>query len=334
MSTMVVRWPPVRAVSRTCLGVMSLLSASFLVAQIGPDPSKQREATAGSASETAESRGTSEKLARKYDLNRVGNRGVGSGFNVYSMEREWKLGRKLSARIDQSVRTSEEPITTKYLNRLCQTLSRQSDSPFPLTVRIINGDEANIFALPGGFLYVTTGVFGAVNNEAELAGLISHEIAHIAARHATRHGARRTLWKVVSTPAMFLPFGGLAIQIGDVALPMKLSRDAELEADLLGLEYMYLSGYDPNEFLRFLDRAYVLVDSKPSRMALVFSGYPSLEERLRRDQVVISTFPAREEYAVDTSTFAEVKAKYGPSEPELRHAGKNSSGPRLRRHMH
>lgn len=130
---------------------------------------------------------------------------------------------------------------------------------------------------------------------------------------------------------MFLgPFEILAWQFGGIAVPAKLNRDAELEADLLGLQYMYLAAYDPGEFLRFLDRAYVFEDRNPSRLALVFSDYPSLTARLRRDQQVLSTFPPRTEYVADTSGFAEAKAKFAPSEPELRR-GKDATGPRLRR---
>lgn len=270
-------------------------------------------------------------LPKKYDLNRVGNRGIGAGFNLHSMQKEEELGRRLSVRIDHRVRAFKEPVVTRYVDGLCEALSRQSDGTFPLTVKIIEGDEPNIFALPGGFLYVTTGLFAVVDNEAELAGLIAHEIAHIAARHATKQSARRSLWKVVSTPAMFVPFGSLAIQIGDVVVPMKISRDAELEADLLGLQYMYLAGYDAKEFLRFLDRAYLPEDRSPSRMAQMFSDYPSLRERLRRDQIVISTLPPRMEYVVDTSAFGEVQAKFRPPQPELRQRSKDSVGPHLRR---
>lgn len=316
-----------------CLAAISLVGSSFGSAQIGQNTSSDREATVDYPGHPASPADTSEKLGRKYDLNRVGNRGVGGGFNVYSIEKEQRFGTKLASALERSVREVRDPGTVKYLRELCQALSRQSDSRFPLTVKVIEGDDPNIFALPGGILYVTTGLIGNVNNEAELAGLMSHEIAHIAARHATKGAFRRTLWKFVSMPAMFFgPFGILAGQIGGVAVPMKLSRNAELEADLLGLQYMYLAGYDPSEFLRFLDRAYVREDRNPSRVARLFSEYPSLQERLRRDQVVVSTFPPRVEYVVDTSAFAEVKAKFVSPEPELRRRSKDSSGPRLHRH--
>jgi predicted Zn-dependent protease len=133
---------------------------------------------------------------------------------------------------------------------------------------------------------------------------------------------------------MFLgPFGILAWQVGDVTVPLKLSRNAELEADLLGLQYMYLAGYDPSEFLRFMDRAYVVEDRRLSRMAQLFSEYPSFEARLSQDRAMISTFPPRVEYMVDTSAFADIKAKFVSPEPEMRRE-KGSNGPRLRRRTH
>lgn len=316
------------------LAAIFLFGGSFGSAQIETDRPGDCEGRVGLGGQTAPSGEASEKLARKYDLNRIGNRGIGGGFNLYSIEKEQRLGRRLASVLDRTVREVRNPETVRYLSDLCQTLARQSDSRFPITVKVIESDEPNIFALPGGFLYVTTGLFAVVDNEAELAGLISHEIAHIAARHATRQAAQRTLWRVVSTPAMLLPFGGLAIQIGDVAVPMKLSRSAELEADLLGLQYMYLAGFDPHEFLRLLDRAYPLEVRSPSRAAQVFSEYPSLQERLRRDQIVVSTFPFRVNYIVNTSAFADVKTNFTSPKPELRHRNKESSGPSLRRRTH
>ena len=314
--------------------MVSMCTGNFVAAQVGADAPDHREDMALSRGQNVPPDKATAKLSRKYDLNRVGSRGIGGGFDLYSMEKERRLGETLASALERTVQQVHDPGSVHYLSELSQKMSRQSDNRFPLTVKIIQSDEANIFALPGGFLYVTTGVFGVVDNEAELAGLISHEIAHIAARHATKQAARRTLWKVVSTPVMLLPFGGLAIQFGDVAVPMKLSRNAELEADLLGLQYMYLSGYDPSEFLRFLDRAYVLRDRRPSRIAQMFSEYPSLLDRLRRDQAMISTFPTRPDYVVDTSAFAEVKAVIASPEPQLLRRGQDSSGPRLRRHTH
>ncbi len=318
-----------------CITAIFLVGGSFASAQIEPDRPGDREVRVDLTGETAPTGEDSEHLSRKYDLNQVGNRGVGGGFNVYSRKREEGLGRQLAVAVDRTVRELRDPGTVKYLSELCQSLSRHSDSRFPVTVKVIESDEPNIFALPGGILYVTTGLVSTVNNEAELAGLMSHEIAHIAARHATKGASRRTLWKFASTPAMFLgPFGILARQIGGIAVPMKLSRTAELEADLLGLQYMYLAGFDPSEFLRFLDRAYPLEDRSPSRAAQMFSQYPSLQQRLRRDQFVISSFPPRVEYVVDTSEFAYVKAKFTSPGPELRRRNKDSSSPRLRRCMH
>ncbi|HJT69338.1 MAG TPA: M48 family metalloprotease [Terriglobales bacterium] len=314
-----------------CLAVMPMFAAEVGAAQVVASADSNDEpvvALAGRGLPTDEAAG---KLSRKYDLTRVGNRGIGGGFDLYSVEKEQRLGEKWAAALDRTVRRVRDPETANYVGDLCQKVSSQSDNRFPLTVKIIESDEANIYALPGGILYVTTGLFVAVDSEAELAGVISHEIAHIAARHVTKMAARRSLWKVLTTPVMFLPFGGLAIQISDVAVPMKLNRNAELEADLLGLQYMYLAGYDPSEFLRFLDRGYATEDRRLSRMAQIFSDFPSLNSRLGQDRIMVSTFPPREEYVVDTSGFAEMKTKYAAPEPKLLRRGKRSTGPRLRR---
>src|SRR5581483_7731692 len=288
--------------------------------------------TSGSSSQGSELIAPIRPLSRRYDLNRVGRRGSGGGFNVYSMEKEQRLGTKLASDIDRSVREVSDPVMLEYLNQLCRALSRQSDNRFPLTVKVIDSEELEIFGLPGGNLYLTTGLIGSLNNEAELAGLISHEIAHIAARHATKGASRRKLWNVVSRPAMFLgPFGILAWQFGSVAVPLKLSRNAELEADLLGLQYMYLAGYDATEFLRFAERAYPVGDRNPSRVAQIFSDYPPLRDRVRQAEAVISTFPARTEYLVDTGAFVEVKERIAPSQPALHKRVTDSSSPQLRR---
>ena len=320
-----------RIVPSVGLAVMAMFANEFGAAQAEANVVNNGEAAVVLAAQSLPVDEASRKLSRKYDLNRIGDRGIGGGLNGYSMEKEQRLGEKWAAAIERTVRLVRDPGMVKYLNELCQRVSRQSDNKFPLMARIIESDEANIFALPGGIIYVTTGLFAVVDNEAELAGLISHEIAHVAARHATKQAARRTLWKMAMTPVMFLPFGGLAMQISDVAVPMKLNRNAELEADLLGLQYMYLAGYDPSEFLRFLDRGYAAEDRRLSPMAQVFSEFPSLDKRLRQDRTMVSTFPPREEYVVDTSGFAEMKAKYDTSGPELRRSRQHSTGPRLRR---
>lgn len=320
-----------RIASLMCFAMILIFTCKFGVAQVEANAVNNREATVASAVQSLPTDEASKQLSRKYDLSRVGNRGIGGGFDLYSMEKEQRLGEKWAAAIERTVRQVRDPETANYVGNLCQKVSSQSDNRFPLTVKIIESDEANIFALPGGILYVTTGLFAAVDSEAELAGVISHEIAHIAARHVTKMAARRTLLKVVTTPVMFLPFGGLAMQISDVAVPMKLNRNAELEADLLGLQYMYLAGYDPSEFLRFLDRGYAAEDRRLSRMAQVFSGFPCLDKRLRQDRAMVSTFPPREEYVVDTSGFADMKERYETTEPELRRVGKHLTGPRLRR---
>lgn len=317
-----------------CVAVISVIGASFGSAQVATDTLSDAEMAGDAPGLSAKSTRANQKLVGKYDLNRIGHRGIGQGFNLYSTKKEQKLGRRLATEIDRRVREVGDPVVTEYFAHLCQALSRHSDSHVPLTLKVIEDEEPNIFALPGGILYVTTGLVAVVDNEAELAALISHEIAHVTARHATKLATRRALWRIVSTPAMFLgPFGILAKQIGGVAVPLKLSRNAELEADLLGLQYLYLAGYDPNEFVRFLDRAYVGQNRSSSRMAQIFSDYPMLQERIGRAQEVISTFPTHAEYVLDTGALVEVKDTLALTRVELRRRATDSSSPRLRRHV-
>lgn len=191
----------------------------------------------------------------KYDVTRIGSRGIGEGLNFYSVEREVQLGRQLAAEIDETIRTSSDAIVVEYINRIAQNLVRHSDAKVPFTVKVIDSDEVNAFALPGGFLYVNIGLLLASESEAEFASVIAHEIAHVAARHATKNLTRKRLFDLATLPLMFIG-AGAATMIGQAATVafLKFSRNAEKEADLLGLEYAYAAGYDPSELGRFFER--------------------------------------------------------------------------------
>jgi len=250
------------------------------------------------------------KLARKYDITRVGDRGIGRGLNLYSAEKELRLGRKLAGAVDRNARLVTDPVTTDFVSRLALNLARHSDATVPFTVKVIESDDPNVFALPGGFLYVTTGLIAAVESEAELAGLMAHEVAHVAARHGVKQASKRTFWKFASMPLIFVgPVGFMVRQVAGVAMPMKFSRDAEREADLLGVQYLYLAGYDPGEFVQFFERLGAGGERRHSALAKVFSDYPALEERIAAAREVIeATLPERGEHIVTTSDFDAVRA--------------------------
>lgn len=267
------------------------------------------------------------KLALKYDITRVGDRGVGHGVNLYSAEKELRLGRKLANAVDSSSRFVTDAVITDFVSRLASNLVRNSDATVPFTVKVIESDEPAVFALPGGFLYVTTGLIATVDSEAELAGLMAHEVAHVAARHEAKQASKRAFWRIASAPLIFAgPAGFLVRQVAGVAMPMKFSRDAEREADLLGLQYVYLTGYDPGEFVQFFERLGSDRKSSHSVLARAFSEYPSLEERIAAAREVIeATLPERGEHIVTTSDFDEVQAHI------LNVRGPQSGRPVLRR---
>jgi Zn-dependent protease with chaperone function len=289
----------------------------------------------------------------KYDVDRIGQRGVGHGVNLYSQEKERALGEALASAIDRGAKFVTDPDINEYIRRLAQKIVRNSDAEVPFTIKVIDSPDLKICALPGGFLYVNKGLIMEVDSEAELAGLMAHEIAHVAARHATRFATRRYAWDIASIPLSFLGGAGLATrEIAPFTLK-KFSRDTEIEADLLGVEYQYAAGYDPQAFVVALEKlrsrdlqirarvekALPVVTKVPLRDHIVhlFSNYPPTEERIQRLQSEISALlPDRNNYVVDTSEFQEVKAKLAwANRPILRRhrpEDEPGKGPVLRRH--
>src|SRR5580700_8404500 len=234
------------------------------------------------------------KVPSKYDVNHIGDRGVGNGANKYSLERERKLGHALAQHVELSSKLVTDPVIAEYLNRLGQRIVGNSDAQVPFTIKVIESDEINAFTLPGGYLYVDTGLILAADNEAD-----------VAARHETRAKTRKEIWRYASIP---LVFGGLGVVTP--MLFMKFGRDAEREADLLGLEYEYAAGYDPQAFIQFFEKLQTKEEQKQNLVAKAFATHPPTEDRIRRAQKEISSLlPDKAEYVVDTSEFQEVKAR-------------------------
>lgn len=282
----------------------------------------------------------------KYDVDRIGQRNVGHGVNLYSLERERAMGEAMASVIDRGTKFVADKEVNDYVSRLAQNLARHSDAEVPFTIKIIDSSNHRVFALPGGFLYVDKGLIMDVDNEAEFAGLMAHEIAHVAARHATRFRTRKSAWNVLSIPIVWAS-GPAALGAQQIA-PMNLKkfcRDSENEADLLGVEYQYAAGYDPQAFVEALEKLsspHSQRDAKgPSgktslhdQIARVFANYPPTSERIQKIQTTISTLlPARKDYVLDTSAFQLMKAKLADP-PVLRrqHSAENpANGPVLRR---
>jgi beta-barrel assembly-enhancing protease len=254
------------------------------------------------------------KAQERYDVSKIGARHVDHGVNFYSLDREMAMGKEMAKEWESQARLLEDQAVNHYVNELAQRLVRHSDAKVPFTVKVVNDDEINAFALPGGYFYVNTGLILAAQNEAELAGVMAHEIAHVAARHATRGMTKSQIWNLASIPMVFIggPVGLAVHEVSSVAFPMstlKFGRDAEREADLLGLEYAYAAGYDPVAFVNFFERLRVN-HKKPSFMAKAFATHPMNEDRIKRAQTEIDTMlPPHDEYVLDTSDFDNVQSR-------------------------
>lgn len=255
------------------------------------------------------------KKVSKYDVDRIGQRGIGKGVNGYSLEEERELGRQLSGQLETMTKLIPDPVIMGYVDRLGQRIVRHSDAQVPFIIKVVQSDEISALAFPGGYLYVNSGLILAADSEAELAGLMAHEVAHIAARHATRAETRMQIWNVLSIVLTYIggPAGAALRGVVGVAAPasfMKFTRDAEREADLLGLEYEYAAGYDPQAFVQFFEKLHSKENHKRRFIARAFAAYPMTEDRIKRAQQAISTLlPAKSEYIVDTNEFQEVKSR-------------------------
>lgn len=277
------------------------------------------------------------KIDAKYDVTQIGMRRVDRGVNFYSLEKEQQLGRELALELEQNVRLLIDPLISNYVNRVGQAIVRNSDAKVPFTIKIIDEDEVNAVALPGGYFYINTGLLMAADNEAELAGVMAHEVAHVAARHATRTETKARIWNLASLPLVFVggPAGLAVRQIMTVGLPisfLKFSRDAEREADLLGLEYQWAAGYDPLALIQFLEKLHRGEKRKQSFLAKAFSTHPMTGDRIKRAQEVIGrVLRARDQYVVTTSEFDGVKVRLAALKGRRLLNGQISREPILRR---
>jgi len=275
---------------------------------------------------------------KKKDPDEIGNRDVGKGINFYSLDKEIALGKQLAQEVERQAKIIDDPIVAEYVNRLGQNLVRNSDAKVPFTIKVIQSEEVNAFALPGGFFFVNSGLILKADNEAELAGVMAHEIAHVAARHGTRQATKGQLINYGSIPLIFLGgWTGYAIRQGlGVAIPMgflSFSRGMESEADLYGLEYMYKAGYDPSSFVDFFEKIQTLEKKKPGTMSKVFSTHPPTDDRIKKAQENIQKYlKAKPEYVLTTSEFNDVKGRlYSLENHRKVDDKKDSNRPRLRR---
>jgi predicted Zn-dependent protease len=334
--------------------------ASDAQASPAANATAQISTSVSSTSQAAPSPEEKTKKSAKYDVDRIGQRDIGNGVNLYSLQKERALGEAMAADIDRRTKFVVDADLNDYINRLGQKIARNSDAEVPFIIKVIDSPDRRAFALPGGFLYVDKGLITEVDSEAELAGLMAHEIAHVAARHASRSATRRYAWNMLSIPLIYLggPAGFGIRQIAGIGVPLsfkKFDRDAEIEADLLGIEYQYAAGYDPQAFLEALEKLQSKENQRHARRAGVpvfnflskvplhdqiaraYANYPSTDQRIQRVQAEISTLlPSRTDYVLDTSEFQEMKAKLAWADrPVLRRhrpGDRLANAPVLRRH--
>jgi beta-barrel assembly-enhancing protease len=276
----------------------------------------------------------------KNDVDAIGNRKIGGRVmgNWYTLEGEIRMGKEYAQQVEASVKLIQDPVITEYVNRIGQNLVRNSDAQVPFTIKVIDADDINAFALPGGFFYVNSGLILAADEEAELAGVMAHEIAHVAARHATRQ-MTRSQWANIGTIPLIFMGGGIGYAVRSAAgigLPMTFltfQRGFEAEADYLGLQYMYKTGYDPQAFINFFEKVQAQEKKKPGTLAKAFSTHPQTPDRISKSQEEISQIlPARPQYLVTTSEFDDVKARLAALENRRKIVDeKDSSKPSLRR---
>ena len=280
--------------------IAPLLLAAALGAAAGPDEDREDQP---------------KPTNPKQDVSKIGDRNVGKAVNLYSLEKEIQLGRQLAADVERTAKIVDDPVISEYVNRVGQNIVRNSDAKVPFTIKVIDADEVNAFALPGGYFFVNTGLIELAQDEAELAGVMAHEIAHVAARHGTRAASRAQLVQYATIPLIFIGgWAGYGIQqAANFAIPMtmlKFSRNFEREADFLGVQYLYKTGYDPTAMVQFFERLKAMQKKKKNAIARAFSSHPMTASRIKAVQKAVEELlPEQPAYLVTTREFEAVKER-------------------------
>ncbi|MGA2991166.1 MAG: M48 family metallopeptidase [Candidatus Korobacteraceae bacterium] len=274
------------------------------------------------------------------DLNAIGHRNVGCGRGVgnwYSLDKQIAMGKGFAEQITRTARLVQDPVVNEYVNRIGQNLVHNSDAEVPFTIKVIDSDEVNAFALPGGFFFVNSGLILAAGNESEMAGVMAHEIGHVAACHAARGATRGQLASLASLPLIFVG-GGVGYAVSGVAgltVPasfLKFSRDFERQADYLGIEYLYKTGYDPQTYVQFFEKIEAMEKKKPGFMDKTFGTHPLTPDRIEAAQKEIAQIlPPKSQYLLDTSEFEDVKARLEKLQNRRHMQEGKQSSPALRR---
>ena len=258
-------------------------------------------------------------LSQKDDPSQIGKRNINKGTDKFfgwlggSQEKEMQIGRQLAMEVEQQSKLVDDPVITEYVNRVGQNIVLHSDAKIPFTIKVIDSDEVNAFALPGGFFFVNKGLILAADNEAELAGVMAHEIAHVCARHAMENQGKGSFINYLALAGIL--FGGAIVSsvlqngggIFAGLASLKFSRAAEEEADKLGVQYLYASGYDPTAMSTMFEKLAAQNKKKPGTIAKLFATHPQSIDRRDTSLQLVARFPEKEEYVISTSEFQRVK---------------------------
>lgn len=283
-------------------------------------PSKKEKGKKEAKPQTQTQVKTSPTLSENENPELIGKRKINGGSDKFfgwlggSKEKEMAIGRQLSLEVEQQAKLVDDPIITEYINRVGQNVVLHSDAKMPFTIKVIDSDEVNAFALPGGYFYVNKGLILAADNEAELAGVMAHEIAHVAARHAMENQGKAQAMNYGMLAGII--FGGGVVStvlqnaggiLGGLSM-LKFSRGAEEEADRLGVQYLYASGYDPTSMSTMFEKLASKNKKKPGAIAKLFSSHPQSVDRRDASLALVARFNEKEEYVISTSEFQRVKA--------------------------
>ncbi|HEY1528097.1 MAG TPA: M48 family metallopeptidase [Candidatus Angelobacter sp.] len=318
---------------RFLLGLALLLSTALAFAS--PPQQKDKDKNSGDDDKFYQGKGIN-------DLNAIGNRNVGCNRglgNWYTLDSQVRMGQEFARQVEQTSHLITDPAVNEYVNRLGQNLSRNSDTHLPFTIKVLDIEEPNAFALPGGYMFVNAGTLLLADNESELAGVMAHEIGHVAACHAARGATRGNLAQLAMIPVVILTGGIAGIGVNEAAnfgIPAvfsKFGRNFEAQADYLGVQYAYKSGYDPNGMIDFFEKLQVLEKKRPGVAMKLYGDHPQTPDRIEKSQHEIGTIlPPREQYIVDTSDFEQAKKRLAMiMKHRLLKDGKDAEKPDLRR---
>jgi len=301
--------------------VMVVGSFAFLPSQAEAQKRGNKTSKAKSEAQTTQlaSQSNLKPLSDKENPAMIGKRKINSGSDKFfgwlggSQQKEIAIGRQLALEVEQSAKMVEDPMVTEYINRVGQNLVLHSDAKIPFTIKVIDSDEVNAFALPGGYFFVNKGLILAADNEAEIAGVMAHEIAHVAARHAMENQGKLQainyglLATIIFGGGIAAPIAQNAGGFAQLLSFLKFSRSAEMEADMLGVQYLYAAGYDPTAMATMFEKLNEKNKKKPGTLAKIFTTHPQSLDRRDASLALVARFPEREEYIISTSEFQRVK---------------------------